>query len=157
MSSLHPVTFLYVFIFTISQYFPISLVILFEPSLLRVDSYEHICKFLKFPCYLSFTFHYHQKAYFVLSTYLNLLRCKLNIWSIFKNISWVLKKNKASLLAQLVKNPPANAGDARDLGSVPGPSLGRSPGEGNGSHSRILAWGISWTEESGGLQSMGSI
>ena len=30
----------------------------------------------------------------------------------------------------LVKNPPANAGDIRDAGSVPG--LGRSPGGGNG-------------------------
>ena len=30
----------------------------------------------------------------------------------------------------VVKNPPANAGDARDLGSVPG--SGRSLGEGNG-------------------------
>ena len=29
-----------------------------------------------------------------------------------------------------VKNPPANAGDIRDIGSIPG--LGRSPGEGNG-------------------------
>ena len=29
-----------------------------------------------------------------------------------------------------VKNPPANAGDARDLSSIP--ELGRSPGEGNG-------------------------
>ena len=29
-----------------------------------------------------------------------------------------------------VKNPPANAGDVRDLGSIP--ELGRSPGEGNG-------------------------
>ena len=29
-----------------------------------------------------------------------------------------------------VKNPPANAGDARDMDSVPG--LGRSSGEGNG-------------------------
>ena len=29
------------------------------------------------------------------------------------------------------KNPPANEGDGRDKGSVPG--LGRSPGEGNGS------------------------
>ena len=29
----------------------------------------------------------------------------------------------------VVKNPPANAGDSRDMGSVPG--LGRSPGEGN--------------------------
>ena len=33
----------------------------------------------------------------------------------------------ASLVAQLVKNPPANAGD---VGLIPG--LGRSPGEGNG-------------------------
>ena len=33
-------------------------------------------------------------------------------------------------MAQLVKNPPANAGDATDVGSVPG--LGRYPGEGNG-------------------------
>ena len=30
----------------------------------------------------------------------------------------------------MVKNPPANAGDARDAGSVPG--LGRSPGGGHG-------------------------
>ena len=30
----------------------------------------------------------------------------------------------------VVKNPPANAGDGRDVGSIPG--SGRSPGEGNG-------------------------
>ena len=30
----------------------------------------------------------------------------------------------------VVKNPPANAGDARDAGSIPG--LRRSPGVGNG-------------------------
>ena len=30
----------------------------------------------------------------------------------------------------VVENPPANAGDARDEGSVP--ESGRSPGEGNG-------------------------
>ena len=30
----------------------------------------------------------------------------------------------------MVKNPPANAGDIRDTGLVPG--LGRSPGGGNG-------------------------
>ena len=29
--------------------------------------------------------------------------------------------------------------------------------EGMASHSRILAWRIPWTEESGGLQSMGSL
>ena len=45
----------------------------------------------------------------------------------------------------VVKNPPANAGDA---GLIPG--LGRSPGGENGS---ILAWRIPWTGEPGGLQS----
>ena len=50
-----------------------------------------------------------------------------------------------------VKNLPANAGVA---GSVP--VSGRSPGEGMATHSRILAWRIPWTEEPGGLQSMGS-
>ena len=30
----------------------------------------------------------------------------------------------------MVKNPPANVGDIRDVGSIPG--LGRSPGGGNG-------------------------
>ena len=43
------------------------------------------------------------------------------------------------------KKPPANAGD---VGSIPG--LGRSPGEGDGNHSSILAWRIPWTEEPGG-------
>ena len=33
-------------------------------------------------------------------------------------------------MALLVKNSPANAGDARDMGSIPG--LGRYPGIGNG-------------------------
>ena len=36
----------------------------------------------------------------------------------------------ASLIARLVKNVPANAGDTRDVGSIPG--LGRPPGVGNG-------------------------
>ena len=49
------------------------------------------------------------------------------------------------------KNPPANA---EDIGLIPDP--GRSPGKGNGTHSSTLAWEISWTEEPGGLQSMGS-
>ena len=120
---------------------------------------------------------------------------------------------RASLVAQMIKNPPANAGH---MGSIPG--LGRSPGEGNGKgspspsplpfspllsfclplpllcaphkavieesyllwkrtprnhtintyyrgasekamapHSSTLAWRIPWTEEPGGLQSMGSL
>ena len=35
-----------------------------------------------------------------------------------------------SQVALEVKNPPANAGDIREMGSIPG--LGRSPGERNG-------------------------
>ena len=54
----------------------------------------------------------------------------------------------------MIKNPPANTGDAGDVGSIPGSE--RSPGEGNAAHSNILAWEIPWTEEPGGLQSMGS-
>ena len=38
----------------------------------------------------------------------------------------------------LVKSPPANAGDVRDAGSIPG--SGRSPKEGMATHSSILAW-----------------
>ena len=37
---------------------------------------------------------------------------------------------RASQVVLVVKNPPANAGDIRDMGSIPG--SGRSPGEGNG-------------------------
>ena len=37
---------------------------------------------------------------------------------------------RASQMVLVVKNPPANAGDPRDMGSIPG--LGRSPGVGNG-------------------------
>ena len=55
----------------------------------------------------------------------------------------------------MVKDLPASAGDIRDAGSIPG--SGRSPGgEGMATHSSILAWRIPWTEEPGGLQSIGS-
>ena len=37
----------------------------------------------------------------------------------------------ASQVALVVKNSPANAGDVRDVGLIPG--LGRSPGGGSGS------------------------
>ena len=55
----------------------------------------------------------------------------------------------------MVKNPPANFGDARDMGLIPG--YGRSSGVGNGNPSSILAWKIPRTEEPGRLQSMGSL
>ena len=54
-------------------------------------------------------------------------------------------------MAQLVKEFASNAGVP---GSVPG--SGRSPGEGNATHSSILAWEIPWTEKLGGLLYIGS-
>ena len=55
----------------------------------------------------------------------------------------------------MVKHPPANAGDIRDVDSICG--LGRSPGGGLGKPAPVyLAWRIPWTAEPGGLQSIGS-
>ena len=54
----------------------------------------------------------------------------------------------------MVKNLPANAGDAREGGSILG---WEDPLEEEmATHSSILAWEIPWTEEPGGLQSVGS-
>ena len=53
----------------------------------------------------------------------------------------------------VVKHPPTNAGDIRDLSSIPG--AGRSPGGDMATHSSTLLWRISWTEEPGGLQDTG--
>ena len=58
-----------------------------------------------------------------------------------------------SQVALIVKNSPDNAGDLRDVGSIPG--SGRSPGEGMATHSSILAWKIPRTEKPGTLQSEG--
>ena len=68
--------------------------------------------------------------------------------------SLVIGVNADSQAALTVKNPPANAGDARDTGPSPGQEDPLE--EGMTTHSSILAWRISWTEEPGGLQSTGS-
>ena len=52
----------------------------------------------------------------------------------------------------MVKNPPANGGDTRDPGGIPGQDLL----EEMAAHSTVLAWRLPWTEEHGGLQSTGS-
>ena len=54
----------------------------------------------------------------------------------------------------MVKNPPANAGDIRDGGSIPG--LGRFPGGGHISLLQHSCLEDPWAEEYGGLQSIGS-
>ena len=57
-------------------------------------------------------------------------------------------------MALVVKNSPANAQDRTDAGSslVWEDPLKKSVA----THSNILAWRTPWTEEPGGLQSMGS-
>ena len=52
------------------------------------------------------------------------------------------------------KDPPANAGDIRDAGSIPG--VGRSPEEGQGNPLQYSCLRIPWTGATGGLQSVGS-
>ena len=61
--------------------------------------------------------------------------------------------DRASQVALVVKNPPANAGDLRDMGLI----LAQEDAleEEMATHSSILAWRIPWTEEPGGLQSIG--
>ena len=50
--------------------------------------------------------------------------------------------NVSSQMALMVKkNPPANTGDIRDVGSIPG--LGRSPGRGNGNPLQVVLPGES--------------
>ena len=65
---------------------------------------------------------------------------------------WALKElgDAHPLVAQMVKNLPAmQETQARSLGW-------EDPQKGMATHSSILAWRIPWTEEPGGLQSMGS-
>ena len=67
----------------------------------------------------------------------------------------LVASTRASLVAQSVNLPAMQetAYNARDPNSTP--QSERSPGEGNGNPLSILAWEIPWTEEPGGLQSMG--
>ena len=53
----------------------------------------------------------------------------------------------------MVKSLPANAGDVRDPGLIPG--LGRSPGERNNNPLQCFCLGNPMTEEPGRLQSIG--
>ena len=64
-----------------------------------------------------------------LSGSLNILS-PVSLWVPGTVLSSVYVPLGASQVALVVKNPPANAGDAKDVGLIPG--WGRSPGGGNG-------------------------
>ena len=70
----------------------------------------------------------------------------------YENVHLVLNISSkgASLVTQMVKNLPA-------IQETPVQSLGQEDPQEKGTpiHSTILTWRIPWTEEPGGLQSMG--
>ena len=71
-------------------------------------------------------------------------------WQYIKHMSYTWLW--ASQVVPLVKNPAANAGDVTVLSLDQKDPLE----EGMAPHISILAWRIQWTEEPGGLQSVGS-
>ena len=93
-------------------------------------------------------------------THVYLWRIHFDIWQNQYNIVKFKKKKKA-LHKSLLKavgfpsgsNGKESACSVGDQGSIPG--LGRSPGRGHGNPLQY-SWRISWTEEPGELQSMGS-
>ena len=88
--------------------------------------------------------------------YINFVSCiKLHVY-IYQIISLYIYIYiyKASQIVLVVKNLPANTGDVRDTGLIPG--LKDPLEEGMATHSSILSWRIPWTEEPGRLQSINS-
>ena len=75
-----------------------------------------------------------------------------DLGSLGRAFSTQLSSYRASQVALVVKNSPANAGDNQ----VPSLDWEDPLEEGMATHSNILAWRIPWTEEPGGLQSVGS-
>ena len=72
---------------------------------------------------------------------------------------YLLYAGVASQVTLVVKNLPTISGDLGDAGLIEEDAgLGQEDPleEGMATHSSILAWRIPWTEEPGGLQSIGS-
>ena len=63
--------------------------------------------------------------------------------------------SQASQVVLVVNDLPANAEDIKKMTQVQSQGQEDPLEEGMATHSTILAWRILWTEEPGGLQSMG--
>ena len=101
---------------------------------------------------LKYVFITHTVLFLHVFSYINDII--LYVFHVFSNFIYIYKRyyiTWASLVAQRVKNLPA----MRETGVG---SLGREDPleKGMATHSSIVAWRIPWTEELGGLQSMGS-
>ena len=81
----------------------------------------------------------------------NIITCSLEFFEMLVSKAGAFAQLFNCLATQTVKVTTCNAGD---LGSIPGSE--DPPEKGTATHSSILAWRIPWTEEPGGLQSMGS-
>ena len=101
---------------------------------------------------MSFLSTWHQDAKWERKLYLDFSKV-FNNMCILRVLPELPGDVGASQVVLVVKNPPANAGDIRDVGSIP--RLGRSQEEGMATRSSILVWRIPWTEEPGRLQSIG--
>ena len=75
-------------------------------------------------CFMYFSFSY------IGCTYIYKCYVFLIDWPHLSLYSTLVFYYRASQVVLVIKNPPVNAGDARDLGSIPG--LGRSPRGGHG-------------------------
>ena len=62
----------------------------------------------------------------------------MDLQSSLKNNTKKRERKQMGQVTLMLKNPPANSGDIKDMGSSPG--LEKSPGGGNGNHFPILAW-----------------
>ena len=83
------------------------------------------------------------------------------MWLVHYNDILLLTTNRLVLHTEMgfqkvvvvVKNPPVNAADLRDKGSIPNQQGGEDPLDKEmATHSSTVAWRIPWTEEPGGLQ-----
>ena len=77
-------------------------------------------------------------------------------WDSSRNTQYQMNDEWASQGALVIKNLPANAGGIGDRSGSIYSGSGRSPGIRNGNALQYSCLGVPWTEETGGLQSMGS-
>ena len=134
-------------------YYSVSATAFFSPRLenifFKIKSQNHIKSIMEF-YWLFLENVLHNCPFLPISTATFLILLPYFIVSDF-----VLGNQIIFLKTYFFVSPPlSSAWTAGDPGSIPG--LGRSPGEGNGTHSNTLAWRIPWREEPGRLQSMGS-
>ena len=104
-------------------------------NFLMCHNEKELCSLSHISLLLSYLFFFYHVSSKMFSKYIS--NDTLSLLSFF---------TRASQTALVVKNLPANAGDIRDSGLIPG--LGRSPGEGNGNPLQYSCLGKSYAQGS---------